>query len=108
MTTGTESDEREKVGDQELLSSPAGAQSPGFETNLDFVKYTCDTRKTAVKEGNIITISSVTQSRVRIDGFTSGRNMLGKALLTICYLAFEKRSQTQERVFLHFQMQRGE
>ncbi|XP_078349676.1 uncharacterized protein LOC144634553 isoform X2 [Oculina patagonica] len=71
VATGTESDERENISDQQL-SSPADD-----ETNLDFVKYTCDTRKTAMKEGNIITISSVTQSRVRIDGFTSGRDMLG-------------------------------
>ena len=76
VTTGTESDERERPGDQELFS-PTGAQSPGVETNLDFVKYTCDTRKTAMKDGNIITISSITQSRVQIDGFTSGRDMLG-------------------------------
>ena len=75
--TGAESDEREKASDADVLS-PATVQSPGVETNLDFVKYTCDTRKTAMKEGNIITISSVTQARVRIDGFTSGRNMLGK------------------------------
>lgn len=76
VTTGTESDEKETPGDQEV-SSPAGAQSPDVETNVDFVKYTCDTRKTAMKDGNITTISSITQSRVQIDGFTSGRNMLG-------------------------------
>ncbi|KAJ7354958.1 hypothetical protein OS493_029067 [Desmophyllum pertusum] len=76
MTGCTKSDEREKVGTPEV-SSPPPIQSPGVETNLDFVKYTCDTRKTAMKEGDIITISSVTQSRVKIDGFTSGRNMLG-------------------------------
>ena len=74
----TKAEEKEEVVTPELPSPPA-VQSPGSETNLDFVKYTCDTRKTAMKDGNIITISSVTQSRVRIDGFTSGRNMLGKA-----------------------------
>ncbi|XP_020608100.1 uncharacterized protein LOC110046740 isoform X2 [Orbicella faveolata] len=74
--TGAESDEREKASDADVFS-PATVQSPDVETNLDFVKYTCDTRKTAMKDGNIITISSVTQARVRIDGFTSGRNMLG-------------------------------
>ena len=81
--TGAESDEKDKVSDADVFS-PATAQSPGVETNLDFVKYTCDTRKTAMKEGNIITISSVTQARVRIDGFTSGRNMLGKILFATC------------------------
>ena len=93
MTGGTKSDEREKVGTPEV-SSPPPIQSPGVETNLDFVKYTCDTRKTAMKEGDIITISSVTQSRVKIDGFTSGRNMLGKAqrdLLTAYLFAFTVR-----------------
>ena len=68
----TKAEEKEKF-DMTEVSSPSAD-----ETNLDFVKYTCDTRKTAMKEGSIITISSVTQSRVRIDGFTSGRNMLGK------------------------------
>lgn len=81
--TGAESDEREKASDAEAFS-PVTVQSPGAETNLDFVKYTCDTRKTAMKDGNIITISSVTQARVRIDGFTSGRNMLGKLLSVTC------------------------
>ena len=65
-------DEKEDQVQTAVISSPSAD-----EVNLDFVKYTCDTRKTAMKEGNIITISSVTQSRVRIDGFTSGRNMSG-------------------------------
>lgn len=87
VTTGTESDEKEKEPGDQDLSSPAGAQSPDVETNVDFVKYTCDTRKTAMKDGNITTISSITQSRVQIDGFTSGRDMLGTCLrlLTICW-----------------------
>ena len=70
-------EEEEKVDTPEA-SGPSAVQSPGAEGSIDFVKYTCDTRKTAMKEGNIITISSVTHARVRIDGFTSGRNMLGK------------------------------
>jgi len=79
IVSPTKAGEKEKVA-APALSSPSRVQSPGAETSLDFVKYTCDTRKTAVKDGNIITISSVTQSRVRIEGFTSGRNMLGNAL----------------------------
>ncbi|XP_068682348.1 DNA ligase 1-like isoform X2 [Montipora foliosa] len=72
----------EEKGKEEVpqLSSPSSQQSSSdveIHVNADFVKYTCDTRKTAKKEGNIITISSVTESRVKIDGFTSGRNMLG-------------------------------
>ena len=74
----------EEKGKEEVpqLSSPSSQQSSSdveMHVNADFVKYTCDTRKTAKKEGNIITISSVTESRVKIDGFTSGRNMLGNA-----------------------------
>ena len=72
QVTAIPKDEKEDIVQTEVLSSPSAD-----EVNLDFVKYTCDTRKTAMKEGNIITISSVTQSRVRIDGFTSGRNMSG-------------------------------
>ena len=64
------------------LASPSSTQSASdAEYSPDFVKYTCDTRKTAKKEGNIITISSVTESRVKIDGFTSGKNMLGKGAI---------------------------
>ena len=72
QVTAVPKDEEEDKVQTAVLSSPSAD-----EVNLDFVKYTCDTRKTAMKEGNIITISSVTQSRVRIDGFTSGRNMSG-------------------------------
>lgn len=75
-TTANESDDREKASGGEV-PSPSAVHTPGFDLNLDFVKYTCNTRKTAMKEGDIITISSVTQSRVQIEGFTSGRNMLG-------------------------------
>ena len=48
------------------------------QDDLDFVKYTFDTRKTAYKEGDAVTISSVTKARVRIVGFTSGRAMQGR------------------------------
>ena len=43
------------------------------------VKYSCDTRKTAVKEGDYITISSVNEARVRINGFDTGINTEGTA-----------------------------
>ena len=73
----TKTEEKDKELPQ--LTSPSSTQSASdVEDSPDFVKYTCDTRKTAKKEGNIITISSVTESRVKIDGFTSGKNMLGK------------------------------
>ena len=55
--------------------------SPGLphpDEECDFVKYTCDTRKMAVKNDDLITISSITEAKVRITGFTSGRNMYGK------------------------------
>lgn len=78
MSTANESDDREKFSGEEV-SSPSALHSPGPDFNLDFVKYTCNTRKTAMKEGDVVTISSVTQSRVQIEGFTSGRNMLGEA-----------------------------
>ena len=77
QVTAVPKDEEEDKVQTAVSSSPSAD-----EVNLDFVKYTCDTRKTAMKEGNIITISSVTQSRVRIDGFTSGRNMSGTC--TMC------------------------
>ena len=105
--TGAESDEKDKVSDADVFS-PAAAQSPGVETNLDFVKYTCDTRKTAMKEGNIITISSVTQARVRIDGFTSGRNMLGKMIFAICRFVFDDVFETLETVFYQIPNTRSE
>lgn len=54
--------------------SPPPSQS---DEECDFVKYTCDTRKTAVKNEDLITISSITEARVRISGFTTGRNMFG-------------------------------
>lgn len=76
VSTANESDDREKLSVEEV-SSPSALHSPGPDFNLDFVKYTCNTRKTAMKEGDVVTISSVTQSRVQIEGFTSGRNMLG-------------------------------
>lgn len=78
VSTANESDDREKLSVEEV-SSPSALHSPGPDFNLDFVKYTCNTRKTAMKEGDVVTISSVTQSRVQIEGFTSGRNMLGEA-----------------------------
>lgn len=72
----TKTEEKDKELPQ--LTSPSSTQSASdVEDSPEFVKYTCDTRKTAKKEGNIITISSVTESRVKIDGFTSGKNMLG-------------------------------
>ena len=76
----TKAEEKDKEIPQ--LTSPSSTQSASdVEDGPDFVKYTCDTRKTAKKEGNIITISSVTESRVKIDGFTSGKNMLGKKVI---------------------------
>ena len=89
----TKHDEKEKVDTPEA-SGPSAVQSPGAEGNVDFVKYTCDTRKTAMKEGNIITISSVTHARVRIDGFTSGRNMLGKQNILCCDEGLMQHNQT--------------
>ena len=76
MKSAKKFEDKEKVASPEV-SGPSPVQSPSTEGNTDFVKYTCDTRKTATKDGNIITISSVTHARVRIDGFTSGRNMIG-------------------------------
>ena len=105
--TGAESDEREKASDADVLS-PATVQSPDAETNLDFVKYTCDTRKTAMKDGNIITISSVTQARVRIDGFTSGRDMLGKMLSDRLLLISTCISNTRDPVSPHSKHKKSE
>ena len=75
-----EEEEKEKVVVPEI-ASPASVLPALSDTSLDFVRYTCDTRKSALKEGSAVTISSVTESRVRIEGFTSGRNMFGREML---------------------------
>ena len=51
------------------------------DEELDFVKYSCNTRKMAVKNDGIITISSITEASVKITGFTDEKNMCGKYLI---------------------------
>ena len=56
-------------------------------------KYSCDNRKVAIKEGKYITISSITEARVRLKGFDKGVNTQGKKKCERCpkmalYLSF--------------------
>jgi hypothetical protein len=49
---------------------------PVKEEKLE-AKYSCDTRKVAIKEEEFITISSITEARVRLKGFDKGVNTQG-------------------------------
>ena len=48
----------------------------------DLVKYFCDTKKTAMKQSDIVTISSVTEAQVIVKDFTSRKNMFGESSLS--------------------------
>ena len=92
-------DETKEVQPEEAESGEPNEKSPPIEPNmappqvpvkevvevkevkLD-VKYSCDNKKTAFKDGEYINIASITEARVRIKGFDSGANTQGKANLS--------------------------
>lgn len=47
-------------------------------------KYSCDSRKMAVKDGKYITIMSINESRVKINGFDTEINTEGKVVNVGC------------------------
>lgn len=50
------------------------------------VKYSCESRKMAFKDGEYITITCINENRVRINGFDTGINTEGKNSPTSMYL----------------------
>ncbi|XP_032221659.2 glutamic acid-rich protein isoform X2 [Nematostella vectensis] len=47
-----------------------------LKSELD-IRYSCETRKSAVKMGDVVSISSITQAQVSIAGFANGENTQG-------------------------------
>ncbi|XP_020900220.1 glutamic acid-rich protein isoform X2 [Exaiptasia diaphana] len=58
---------------------PEAKEAPKEEKKVQIfdVKYSCDTRKMAVKDGEYITITSINEARVKINGFDTGLNTGG-------------------------------
>lgn len=61
-------------------TKPEPKEAPKEEKKVQVfdVKYSCDTRKMAVKDGEYITITSINEARVKINGFDTGLSTGGK------------------------------